>query len=175
MGLPDRFFGEGITVTDLGVWQLTWQSGVALLRDESNLREIRRAHYDGEGWGLCSTPDRLVMSDGSAELTFRDPENFDRTGSVIVRLGDERVTRLNELDCDDGSVWANVWRTDKIVRIDPRNGRVTAVVHAGGLLSREERESAGVLNGIASVPGTDEFLLTGKNWPRMFRVEFVPA
>ncbi|WP_092927784.1 glutaminyl-peptide cyclotransferase [Actinopolyspora alba] len=173
--LPDRFFGEGITLTDDRVWQLTWKSGTAILRDSDDLGEIRRVDYRGEGWGLCSFADRLVMSDGTDELTFRDPESFAERGSVSVRLGGEPVTELNELECVDGSVWANVWRTDRIVRIDPNTGRVTAVVDASGLLNAEQAERAGVLNGIAATDEPGRFLLTGKNWPKMFRVRFVPA
>lgn len=173
--LAARFFGEGITVVGDRVWQLTWQSGVAFLRDRSSLREVRRAHYRGQGWGLCHDGQRLVMSDGSATLTFRDPATFRRTGSVTVRSGGEPVRHLNELECAHGAVWANVWKSDSIVRIDPASGRVTAVVDASGLLPPAQREAAGVLNGIAAVPGTDEFLITGKNWPHLYRVRFVPA
>lgn len=173
--LPGRFFGEGITVVDDELWQLTWKAGVAFLRDRSSLHEIRRVHYEGQGWGLCHDGQRLVMSDGSAELTFRDPVTFRRLGSVTVRAGGDPVEELNELECAGGFVWANVWHTDSIVRIDPRSGRVTAVVDASELLPPEARGAAGVLNGIAAVPGTDEFLLTGKSWPHLYRVRFVPA
>ncbi len=173
--LPARFFGEGITVVGDRVWQLTWKAGVAFVRERSSLDEIRRVRYEGQGWGLCHDGRRLVMSDGSATLTFRDPVTFRRLGSVTVRSGGERVEDLNELECAAGSVWANVWQTDTIVRIDPASGRVTAVVDASGLLPASQRGKAGVLNGIAAVRGTGEFLLTGKNWPHLYRVRFVPA
>lgn len=173
--LPARFFGEGITVTGDRIWQLTWQEGVAFERDRRTLRELRRVRYDGEGWGLCHDGSRLVMSDGGDRLTFRDPSSFEPVGSVRVTLDGNPVRELNELDCSHGAVWANIWQSDRIVRIDPASGRVTAVVDASGLLPPEQAARAGVLNGIASVPGTDEFLLTGKNWPTTFRVRFVPA
>lgn len=172
--LPDGLFGEGITVVDDRIWQLTWKSGTAVLRDRASLREIRRVRYEGEGWGLCHDGTRLVMSDGSARLTFRDPHTFAATGEVTVRLDGEPVTDLNELECAGGHVWANVWGSDRIVRIDPASGRVTAVVDASGLLPKRDRDEAGVLNGIAAVDGTDRFLLTGKNWPHLYRVRFVP-
>lgn len=172
--LPRRFFGEGITVVGDRIWQLTWKSGTAFLRDRTTLREKRRANYDGEGWGLCSSGGRLVMSDGSDELTFRDPNTFAERGGVTVRLDGEPVEEINELECVDGSVWANVWKTDRIVRIDPTSGRVTAVVNASGLLDESEESGAGVLNGIAATDTEGEFLLTGKYWPKMFRVRFVP-
>ncbi|WP_245560135.1 glutaminyl-peptide cyclotransferase [Actinopolyspora halophila] len=172
--LPSRFFGEGITVVGDRIWQLSWKSGTAFLRDRTTLREKRRADYDGEGWGLCSSDGRLVMSDGSEELTFRDPDTFAERGGVTVRLDGEPVEEINELECVDGSVWANVWQTDRIVRIDPTSGRVTAVVNASGLLDESAESGAGVLNGIAATDAGGEFLLTGKYWPKMFRVRFVP-
>nr|WP_218888476.1 glutaminyl-peptide cyclotransferase [Saccharopolyspora hordei] len=173
--LPGDLFGEGITVTGDRIWQLTWQEGVALERDRETLAELRRVEYSGEGWGLCFDGTRLVMSDGSDRLTFRDPATFAPTGSVEVRAEGSPVEELNELECVDGQVWANVWRSDQIVRIDPASGQVTAVVDASGLLSPQQRAGTDVLNGIAAVPGTDEFLLTGKLWPAVFRVRFVPA
>ncbi|WP_406693169.1 glutaminyl-peptide cyclotransferase [Saccharopolyspora sp. ID03-671] len=172
--LPAEFFGEGITVTGDRIWQLTWQEGVAFERDRATLRELRRVEYPGEGWGLCFDGNRLVMSDGSDRLTFRDPATFAQVGEVPVTREGSQVEELNELECAGGQVWANVWGSDEIMRIDPANGQVTAVVDAEGLLPPEQRAGADVLNGIAAVPGTDEFLLTGKNWPSMFRVRFVP-
>lgn len=172
--LPDDLFGEGITVVGDTIWQLTWRDGVALRRDRETLAERDRVGYEGEGWGLCHDGERLVMSDGTAELTFRDPETFAETGRVEVRDGDDPVTQLNELECVDGQVYANVWHTDRIVRIDPETGLLTATVDLEGLLSESELADADVLNGIAAVADTDEFLVTGKYWPKMFRVRFVP-
>jgi glutaminyl-peptide cyclotransferase len=175
--LPDDYFGEGITLTDDALWQITWQDGVAFERDPATLEERRTVAYEGEGWGLCyqETRDRLVMSDGSGVLTFRDPQTFEATGSVEVTSGGESVTNLNELECVDGQVYANVWLTDRIVRIDPATGAVTAEIDASGLLTTEEAQQADVLNGIAKTPECDEFLITGKLWPHLFRVRFVPA
>lgn len=175
VALPEPLFGEGISVVGDRVWQLTWTSGVAIERFRDTLAERRRVRYEGEGWGLCHDGRRFVMSDGSARLTFRDPATFARTGSVRVHHDGQPVTELNELECVGEMVWANVWHTERIVRIDPDSGAVTAVVDASGLLDPAQRGRAGVLNGIAAVPGTDQFLVTGKNWPSMFRVRFVPA
>ncbi|MBB5853220.1 glutaminyl-peptide cyclotransferase [Amycolatopsis umgeniensis] len=163
-------FGEGITVLGPTAWQITWQDGVAIERDAKTLAELRRVNYTGEGWGLCHQDGRLVMSDGSSKLTFRDPATFAPTGSVDVGRD-----QLNELECVGDSVYANVWQTDRILRIDAASGRVTGEIDASGLLDASEKSSADVLNGIAAVPGTDEFLITGKLWPKMFRVKFVPA
>ena len=175
VSLPDDVFGEGVTIVGDRVWQLTWQSGIAFHRDLASLAELRRVTYDGEGWGICYDGTQLVMSDGSAELTFRDPESFEPTGSVAVTLDGEPLPMLNELECVAGRVWANVWQTDQIVRIDPATGVVEALVDASGLLSDEDRIGADVLNGIAAVDAGDTFLITGKWWPKLFEVRFVPA
>ncbi|WP_277954566.1 glutaminyl-peptide cyclotransferase [Saccharopolyspora soli] len=173
--LPAELFGEGITVTGDRIWQLTWQEGVAIERDRATLAELRRVEYPGEGWGVCFDGSRLIMSDGSARLTFRDPVTFAPVGGVDVRRDGAAADQLNELECVGGQVWANVWGSDEILRIDPASGQVTGVADAAGLLNPQQRADADVLNGIAAVPGTDEFLITGKYWPSMFRVRFVPA
>ncbi|MDU0294642.1 glutaminyl-peptide cyclotransferase [Saccharothrix longispora] len=169
--LPGPLFGEGITVVDDRLWQLTWRDGVAIERDRDTLEEVRRVTYEGEGWGLCRDGDRLVMSDGTDELVFRDPGTFAGTGAVRVSRDGRPVTGLNELECAGGQVWANVWQTDEVVRIDPADGRVVATYDLAGLRPAGV-PATDVLNGIAAVPGTDEFLLTGKNWPTIFRVRF---
>jgi glutaminyl-peptide cyclotransferase len=178
--LPADLFGEGITVAGDTLWQLTWRDGVAIRRDRATLAEQERVPYEGEGWGLChdADGDRLIMSDGTDKLTYRDVTTFATEGEVRVRdAAGAPVTKLNELECvpdQDGlQVYANVWETDEIVRIDPGTGRVTATVDLAGLLPEEDRAGADVLNGIAAIPGTDEFLVTGKLWPTMFRVRFV--
>ena len=172
--LPERLFGEGITVVGDRIWQLTWRDNVVLEWDRTNFTLLRRLPLADEGWGLCHDGSRLVRSDGSDQLHFQDPTTFADMGSVAVTLDGQPVTELNELECTDGQVWANVWQTDQIVRIDPATGHVTAVVDAAGLLDPAQRANADVLNGIAAVGG-GEFLITGKNWPSMFRVRFVPA
>ncbi|MET0133699.1 MAG: glutaminyl-peptide cyclotransferase [Kibdelosporangium sp.] len=173
--LPADFFGEGMTVAGSKIWQITWKNGVAIQRDKDSLAEVKRVEYEGEGWGLCLAGQRLVMSDGTDKLTFRDPESFAPVGEVRVSTEGAPVTELNELECTPQGVYANVWKTDTVVRIDPSSGRVTATVDLAGLLNADERANADVLNGIAAVPGTDEFLVTGKLWPKMFRVRFVTA
>jgi glutamine cyclotransferase len=179
--LPGELFGEGITVVGDRIWQLTWRDGVALEWDRATLTLRRQVPIDGEGWGLCRDGGgppggpgrgRLVRSDGTDRLRFHDPDDLAERGSVAVTLAGEPVTALNELECVDGQVWANVWQTDRIVRIDPADGRVTAVVDAAGLLDAGRRAETDVLNGVAAVPGTDEFLVTGKLWPSTFRVRF---
>ncbi|WFR72158.1 glutaminyl-peptide cyclotransferase [Prescottella defluvii] len=175
--LARPMFGEGITVTGDTVWQITWKDGVAIARDRDTLAQRRQVDYDGEGWGLCTQADRLVMSNGSDTLTFRDPATFDATGSVDVTLDGRPLDQLNELECaGDGFVYANVWTTDLIVKIDPATGVVVGRIDAENLkdaLPAGERGGIDVLNGIAQIPGTDRFLVTGKLWPRMYEVRFV--
>jgi glutamine cyclotransferase len=177
VALPAPLFGEGITLVGPTLWELTWKDGVAIQRDATTLAEQRRVKYSGEGWGLCYQPgrDRLVMSDGTATLTFRDPRTFAEIGKTTVHAGGQAYTQINELECVGDTVYANVWQTDTILRIDSAAGAVTGVIDASGLLSSDERSGADVLNGIAAVPETDQFLLAGKLWPKMFRVRFVPA
>ncbi|TNC28151.1 glutaminyl-peptide cyclotransferase [Amycolatopsis alkalitolerans] len=170
--LPAPLFGEGITVVGSKLWQLTWQDGIAIERDARTLAELRRVSYQGEGWGLCHQQDRLVMSNGSDQLTFRDPVSFAPLGTVTVHAGGQTFDQLNELECVGGTVYANVWRTNTILRIDPASGAVTARIDASGLLTSDQQRQADVLNGIAAIPGTDEFLITGKLWPELFRVKF---
>lgn len=171
--LPGDYFGEGVTRAGATLWQLSWKNETAFARDPETLGERRRVHYEGEGWGLCTRGNRVVMSNGSDTLTFRDPETFEPTGTV--RIDGHHAARLNELDCaEDGTVYANAWPTDHILRIDPDSGAVLADIDAGGLLRPTEQADADVLNGIAHLPGTDHFLITGKYWPTMFEVRFVP-
>ncbi len=172
--LPGQLFGEGVTVVGATIWQLTWRDGVALEWDRATLALRREVPIEGEGWGLCDDGGRLVRSDGTDRLRFHDPVTFAERDSVAATLDGAPVTRLNELECVGGQVWANVWQTDRIVRIDPASGQVTAVVDAAGLLDPARRAGADVLNGIAAVPGDGgEFLVTGKLWPVTFRVRFV--
>ncbi|MFC9359839.1 glutaminyl-peptide cyclotransferase [Rhodococcus sp. NPDC057014] len=175
--LPSPLFGEGITVSGDTIWQLTWRDGVAVVRDRATLAEQRRVPFDGEGWGICAMPGALVTSDGSPTLTFRDPITFEPRRTVQAVQDGNPVSRLNELECaDDGAIYANVWTADTLVRIDPSDGRVTAEIDASAVrdaLPPGPRD-VDVLNGIAQIPGTDRFLVTGKYWPAMFEVRFVP-
>ena len=175
--LPAPLFGEGITVLGRTLWQLTWRNRTAIERDARTLRELRRVPYQDDGWGVCldRARHRLVTSDGSSRLTFRDPRALTKTGEVTVTEEGRPVTELNELECVGAAVYANVLFTDRIVRIDPATGAVTASIDASGLLRDDELVPGATLNGVAAVPGTRQFLITGKFWPRMFRVVLTPA
>lgn len=180
--LDDAWFAEGLARVDDELIQLTWRGQRAfrwpLDGFDRGDAPLATHAYEGEGWGLCFDGDRLVMSDGSAQLTFRDPNDLALLGTVDVTLDGEPLPRLNELECVDGDVWANVWFDDRIVRIDPATGRVTGVLDASGLLTDEERaglSNDAVLNGIAWRPNRETFLLTGKLWPVVIEVRIDDA
>jgi glutaminyl-peptide cyclotransferase len=173
VSLDPRIFGEGLARVDDRLYQITWQQGLAIVYDLATFEKLREFGYSGEGWGLCYDGERLVMSDGSSNLFLRDPQTFDLLGTIPVTLDGQPIDRLNELECVGDFVYANVWMTDNILRIDERSGRVDATIDASGLLTREERLGADVLNGIAFDPDRDTFLITGKFWPKLFEVRFV--
>jgi len=167
--IPDNYFGEGVTVVGDRIWELTYRDGVAIEWDKRTFTPLREVPFAGEGWGLCRDGGRLISSDGTDRLRFHDTANLTQTGVVAVTRDGQPVTGLNELECVDGQVWANVWPTDTIVRIDPATGSVNVVLDASSLRSPDVNKTSQVLSGIAHIGG-QEFLLTGKNWPSMFRV-----
>jgi glutaminyl-peptide cyclotransferase len=171
--LPERQFGEGLAF-GLEEWvQITWQEGVAHRFGSDDLAARGAFRYSGEGWGLAFDGTAYWMSDGSATLRRRDPRTFAVLAERVVTLDGQPVERLNELEYVAGQIYANVWMTDRIVRIDPETGHVTATIDASSLLSPEERSHADVLNGIAYDGERQSFFLTGKLWPKLFEVDFV--
>lgn len=171
--VPAQYFGEGLSLVDRRLIMLTWRAQRAFTYDRDSFELLDTHRYRGEGWGLCYDGDRLVMSDGTDRLTFRDPATFAPIGERRVRLRGRPLHALNELECVDGGVYANVWQTDFLVRIDPASGRVTDRIDAAGLLQGVDRVGAEVLNGIAHDPDAGTFYITGKWWPKMFEVRFV--
>ena len=171
--VPEQYFGEGLALVERRLIMLTWTAERAFTYDRDSFELGETFRYSGEGWGLCYDGDRLVMSDGSDLLTFRDPDTFEQIGEQRVRLRGQPLHRLNELECVDGVVYANVWEEDFLVRIDPETGRVTDYIDATGLLQGADRTGAEVLNGIAYDPTAETFYITGKWWPKMFEVRFV--
>jgi glutaminyl-peptide cyclotransferase len=183
--LEASLFGEGLAVgpnvmgqSGQHLIQLTWKEHVAVVWDPATLTEVKRIAYTGEGWGLCYDGTRLVMSDGSATLTFRDASTFAVTGTLAVTNDGQPQYYLNELECGGalapGELYANVWQTGYIVKIDPHNGNVTAELDLRGLLTPAEAANADVLNGIAAL-SPDRLLVTGKLWPKMFEISLGAA
>jgi glutaminyl-peptide cyclotransferase len=172
--LDDSMFGEGLALSGDLLYLLTWQEERALVFRRADFAPVREHRYDGEGWGLCHDGRHLVMSDGTDRLRFRDPETFAVVREVRVRLRGKPVDEINELECVEGAVWANVWGQESLLRIDPESGRVTALADASGLITGDERRGTDVMNGIAWMPDSGHFLVTGKRWPWMFEISLEP-
>jgi glutamine cyclotransferase len=168
-----QYFAEGLAAVGDSLYQLTWKEGVAFIWDPATLRKIGQKTYNGEGWGLTHDGRRLVVSDGSSYLTFVDPATFQVDTTLRVTDGGRPVDQLNELEWVKGEVWANVWHTQRIARIDPQTGRVKGWLDFTPLIPTLSDPEA-VLNGIAYDPQADRLLVTGKLWPRLYEIR-VPS
>jgi len=168
--VPAQYFGEGITVRGTELFQLTWQTGVGLVYDRQTFAPKRQFKYAGEGWGLTQDKSSLIMSDGTEFLRFLDPATLAEKSRLRVTAAGSALKNLNELEYVKGEVFANVWQTDYVARIDPASGKVTGYIDLRGLLTEREREATDVLNGIAYDEATDRLFITGKLWPRVFEV-----
>lgn len=175
VSLPADEFGEGITLANGKIFQLTWKNGIAHVYDVATLKKTGDFKYSGEGWGLTFDGTHLIMSNGSDKLSFRDPATFKETSTIRVTAAGKPVMSLNELEYVDGFVYANIWRQEIIAKIDPATGAVRGVIDARGLLSPEERQGTDVMNGIAYDEATGNFLITGKYWPKLFEVQFTAS
>jgi glutamine cyclotransferase len=172
--LPAQFFGEGVTIYGDRIFQLTWQSHVGFVYDEKSFELLQEFHYPSEGWGLTHDGARLIMSDGTATLHFLDPETQREIGRIEVFDEGRPVTRLNELEYVRGEIYANVWQTDRVARIDPHTGQVTGWIELAGLLSPEDyAQPVDVLNGIAYDAENERLFVTGKLWPKLFEIKIV--
>ncbi|UCG59049.1 MAG: glutaminyl-peptide cyclotransferase [Phycisphaerales bacterium] len=173
--LPPEYFGEGLTIYGDKIIQLTWRSKVGFVYDKASFELIRRFTYPTEGWGITHDGERLIMSDGTSVLHLLDPETFEETGRVEVHDAGTPVRGLNELEYVKGVIYANVWPTDRIVMIEPGTGRVTGWAYMMGLSSMlSGRRDVDVLNGIAYDSARDRLFITGKRWPKLFEIRFVP-
>ena len=169
-----RYFAEGLTEWNDTLVQLTWQTRLGFVYDLATFAQTRTFGYLGEGWGLTHDATRLIMSDGSSNLRFLDPATLTETGHVAVTDRNQPVTRLNELEFIKDEVYANVWGTDSIVRINPATGQVTGWINLAGLLPVADRTpGADVLNGIAYDAARDRLFVTGKQWPKLFEIRLV--
>jgi len=173
--LGEDYFGEGLDRVGDRLIQLTWQTGVAFIYDIATLEPIGTFEYEGHGWGLCHDGTSLFMTNGSADLQRRDPSTFQLLETLRVTLNGAPVFQINELECVGDEIYANVFMSHRIVRIDKATGVVTADIDASGLVPQGGRplDAGAVLNGIAWDPESETFYLTGKLWPTMFQVRFV--
>jgi glutamine cyclotransferase len=173
--LGSEFFGEGITLVKDTVLQLTWKSGVGFEYDLNDFHLMRRFSYTGEGWGLASHGRELFMSDGTSEIRVLDAETFQEVRRFRVHNGSTPVDQLNELEFVEGQIFANVWHSNRIVRISPQTGDVVGWIDLSGLLSPVYRlESEAVLNGIAHDPIRKRLFVTRKLWPSVFEIRLFP-
>ena len=171
--LPRHHFGEGLALAGGRLVQLTWREGVAWLWDPATLAPLGERRYRGEGWGLTAVGDRLLQSDGTARLTWRNASTLQPFGQVAVTDGGREVSHLNELETVGERVWANVWQSDEVVRLDPATGAVDARLDLAPLTAEASAQAQGridVLNGIAWRPETGTLLVTGKLWPVLFEL-----
>ncbi len=170
--VPPPYFAEGITVLNGKVYQLTWQHGVGFIYDLQTFERAGQFDYQGEGWGLTTDGQSLILSDGSNKLKFLNPSSFRVTRTISVIDGTSPVHQLNELEFIKGEIYANVWHADRIAVIDPQTGRVKAWIDLTGLMPEGElRDEEAVLNGIAYDQSNDKFYVTGKLWPRLFEIK----
>lgn len=175
--LPVTLFGEGITIFGDKLYQLTWKAGLGFVYNKDTFELLGEFRYPTEGWGITHDGARLIMSDGSDTLYFWNPETLEELGRVRVYDDNGPVVRLNELEYINGEVYANVWQTNRIARINPATGRVIAWINLDGLLTVEDvdGQQVDVLNGIAYDTDAGRLFITGKLWPKVFEIELVPV
>jgi len=170
--IPEQYFGEGIVNWDGKLVSLTWKSEVGFVFALAALKPLRQWHYAGEGWALTQDGKQLIMSDGTAQLRFINPQTLLETRRLEVTLNGKPLANLNELEWVKGEIYANVWHANWIARIDPANGEVTGIINLSGILNPSNLADGpdGVLNGIAYDAKRDRLFVTGKNWPTLFEI-----
>jgi len=170
--LDSHLYGEGLAIIGDRIIQLTWKSRTGFVYQRQNFRELNTFAYATEGWGLTYDGSHLIMSDGSAHLQFLDPITFTRLHRLTVKDSDGQVSGLNELEYIQGEIYANIARSDHIIRINPNTGHVTARIHLDGLNTVDPSKW---LNGIAYDPSTNRLFVTGKRWPQLFEIKLLPT
>jgi glutamine cyclotransferase len=172
VNLEPPLFGEGITIFGDRIFQLTWQNKVGFVYNKSTMKEINKVYYQTEGWGLTTAGNKLVMSDGTNILYFMDTEQFSVISKIEVYDNEKKLDKLNELEYINGEIWANIWYSDLIARIDPLSGKVIAYIDLTGILNDPDTDTkVNVLNGIAYDKFAKRIFVTGKNWPKLFEIK----
>lgn len=170
--LDSKMFAEGLTILNEKLYLLTWQEHICFVFDPVTLSEIKRFTYNTEGWGLTNDGKYLYMTDGSQYIYILDPETFKQIDRLEVMAGEKEVMELNELEWIDGEIWANIYTTENIARINPKTGVVTGFINASGLMSASDyKYDTDVLNGIVYDKDTKKIYITGKKWPKFFEIE----
>lgn len=169
--LPAKDFGEGLTIFKGKIYQLTWMAKTGYIYDLQSFRKLGEFHYQSEGWGLAHDEHSLILSDGTNRLQFIDPANFKVQRRLEVYAGREAVTNLNELEYIHGVIYANIWHSPRIARIDPQSGQVLAWLDLQAISAKEERDPEGVLNGIAYDEKGDRLFITGKDWSELLQIK----
>ncbi len=169
--IGQQYFGEGLAPFGDRLYELTWKNGLMFVYDKKTMQLQRAFRYKGEGWGLTTDGKHLIMSDGSSALQFLDPATMNRLGTIRVTDRGVEIPRLNELEYIKGEIWANVWQSNRIARIDPKTGRVNSWLNLTGILSPVEAGGTDVLNGIAYDAKGDRIFVTGKLWPKLFEIK----
>jgi glutamine cyclotransferase len=173
--IPEKYFAEGLTEWDDTLVQLTWQEHTGFVYGLADFQRQREFDYGTEGWGLTHDDGQLIMSDGTPTIFFLDPETFEVQNTVNVTDQGQGIEAINELEWVQGEIFANIWQTDDIIRIDPTTGDVLGWVDLRGLLPEEERtQQTNVLNGIAYDAVADRLFVTGKLWPKLYEIKLVP-
>lgn len=172
--VPGQYFGEGIVVWKDRLLELTWKAEKGFIYDLATFQPKGEFPYPGEGWGLTTDGKHIIMSDGSAQIRFWDPATLKETGRITVTDDGRTIDQLNELEWVKGEIYANVWQTDRIARIDPKSGKVTGWINLKGLLPTQDyNDLTDVLNGIAYDAKGDRLFVTGKRWPKVFEIKLV--
>jgi glutamine cyclotransferase len=172
INLDKKYFGEGITILNDKIYQLSWQENTAFVYD-LNFRLLGSYNYQGEGWGLANDGQNLIMSNGSQFIYFRNPENFEIIRKIEVKNAEQKIENINELEFHAGFIYANIWQTDYILKINAENGNAEAFLDLKGILKTDYEGEIDVLNGIAYDPQDNSFLVTGKLWPKIYRIKIL--
>ena len=171
LDLSPRYFGEGVTVLNNKLYELTWTTKVGFIYDLATFKPLGQFHYDWEGWGMTNDGKNLIITDGSNKIRFVDPSTFDVVRTIEVSRGGRPLDELNELEYINGEIYSNIWHSDMIARINPADGKLLGMIDLRGIATGVPLGSEDVLNGIAYDPSSGCLLVTGKRWPWLYQIK----